>query len=79
VPHNGLIDGWVIPAGTVVFLSTASANRDDAVFEEAARFDITCASSLAHSQRCASMATSTGGPGTGISGPTILPLAFDPT
>ena len=35
------VDGWVIPPGTVVFLSLASANRDETVFDEPLRFDIT--------------------------------------
>jgi len=35
------VDGWLIPAGTVVFLSLASANRDDTFFDEPLRFDIT--------------------------------------
>ena len=35
------VDGWMIPPGTVVFLSLASANRDEAVFDEPLRFDIT--------------------------------------
>jgi cytochrome P450 len=34
------IGGWVVPAGTLVFLSTASANRDEAAYDEAATFDI---------------------------------------
>lgn len=35
------IGGWAIPAGTLVFLSTASANRDETAYDEAATFDIT--------------------------------------
>jgi cytochrome P450 len=35
------VDGWVIPPSTVVFLSLASANRDDTVFDEPLNFDIT--------------------------------------
>jgi cytochrome P450 len=35
------VGGWIIPAGTVVFLSVASANRDEAVFENPLDFDIT--------------------------------------
>jgi cytochrome P450 len=35
------VDGWLIPAGTVVFLSIASANRDESVFDDPLRFDIT--------------------------------------
>lgn len=35
------VDGWLVPAGTVVFLSCASANRDDAAYDDPLRFDIT--------------------------------------
>ena len=35
------IGGWAIPAGTLVFLSTASANRDETAYDEAGMFDIT--------------------------------------
>ena len=35
------VDGWVIPAQTLVFLSLASANRDDTVFDDPLQFDIT--------------------------------------
>ena len=35
------VDGWVIPPGHLVFLSLASANRDDTVFDDPLRFDIT--------------------------------------
>ena len=35
------VDGWVIPPRTLVFLSLASANRDDTVFDDPLRFDIT--------------------------------------
>ena len=35
------IDGWPVPAGTLVFLSTYSANRDEKVYPFAADFDIT--------------------------------------
>jgi cytochrome P450 len=35
------VDGWLVPAGTVVFLSVASANRDERAFAEPLRFDIT--------------------------------------
>jgi cytochrome P450 len=35
------LDGWVIPAGTVLMLSSAGANRDPEVFKEPLRFDIT--------------------------------------
>ena len=34
------VDGWAIPAGTLVFLSVASANRDETVFEDSLAFDI---------------------------------------
>jgi cytochrome P450 len=35
------VDGWRIPAGTLVFLSVASANRDPRHYDDALRFDIT--------------------------------------
>ena len=35
------VDGWSIPAGTVVFLSVASANRDESVYSDPLSFDIT--------------------------------------
>ena len=35
------VDGWCIPAGTIVFLSLASANRDHRHFDDPMRFDIT--------------------------------------
>jgi cytochrome P450 len=35
------VDGWSIPAGTLVFLSVASANRDERVFDDPLDFDIT--------------------------------------
>lgn len=35
------VDGWIVPAGTVVFLSVASANRDEAVYDDGLIFDIT--------------------------------------
>lgn len=35
------VDGWVIPAGTFVFLSLASSNRDSDAYDDAAEFDIT--------------------------------------
>ena len=34
------VDGWTIPAGTIVFLSVASANRDETVYEDPLTFDI---------------------------------------
>ena len=99
------VDGWAIPAGTIVFLSVASANRDETVFDNPLDFDITAERE--------SQLTFGGGPhyclgvhlaraemeealrilparlpnlrldgepqwrlGTGIAGPTVLPLAF---
>jgi cytochrome P450 len=99
------IDGWAIPAGTLLFLSVASANRDETVFDDALEFDITAERE--------SQLTFGGGPhyclgvhlaraemeealrilpvrlpnlrldgepvwrmGTGIAGPSALPLAF---
>ncbi len=35
-----VVEGWAIPAGTLVSLSLAAANRDPAVFPEPDRFDI---------------------------------------
>jgi cytochrome P450 len=35
------VDGWSIPAGTLVFLSVASANRDETAFDDSLEFDIT--------------------------------------
>jgi hypothetical protein len=35
------VDGWSIPAGTLVFLSVASANRDETAFSDSLEFDIT--------------------------------------
>ena len=35
------VDGWVIPPRPLVFLSLASANRDDTFFDDPLRFDIT--------------------------------------
>jgi cytochrome P450 len=100
------VDGWAIPAGTILFLSVASANRDETVFDDPLGFDITAARE--------SQLTFGGGPhyclgvhlaraemeealrilparlpnlrldgepvwreGTGIAGPSVLPLAFD--
>jgi cytochrome P450 len=34
------VDDWLIPAGTVVFLSFASANRDESYYDDPYRFDI---------------------------------------
>jgi cytochrome P450 len=100
------VDGWAIPAGTILFLSVASANRDETVFDDPLGFDITAERE--------SQLTFGGGPhyclgvhlaraemeealrilptrlrnlrldgepvwreGTGIAGPSVLPLAFD--
>jgi cytochrome P450 len=39
--HGGpQVGGWAIPAGTLAFLSTASANRDESAYDDAATFDI---------------------------------------
>jgi cytochrome P450 len=99
------IAGWSIPAGTLVFLSVASANRDESVFDDPLAFDITAERET--------QLTFGGGPhyclgvhlaraemeealrilprrlpnlrldgevvwraGTGIAGPSVLPLAF---
>jgi cytochrome P450 len=35
------VDGWSIPTGTFIYLSLASANQDEEVWEVPARFDIT--------------------------------------
>lgn len=35
------VDGWSIPTGTFMYLSLASANKDEEVWEAPARFDIT--------------------------------------
>lgn len=35
------VDGWELPQGTFIHLSLASANRDEAIFDAPARFDIT--------------------------------------
>ncbi len=35
------IDGWTIPKGTIVMVSLFSANRDEDLFSDALRFDIT--------------------------------------
>jgi cytochrome P450 len=101
------VDGWEVPAGTMIFLSAASANRDEDAYDDALVFDIT-------KERAPHM-TFGGGPhyclganlaraemeealrilprrlrnirlesepawrmGTGISGPSTVPLAFDP-
>ena len=101
------VDGWLIPAGTFVFLSMASANHDAEVYDDASEFDIT--------RRAAPNLTFGAGPhfclganlaraemeealqilatrlphirlddvptwrsDTGIFGPALMPLAFDP-
>jgi cytochrome P450 len=100
------IDGWIIPAGTVVFLSIASANRDERVFDDPLRFDITVerapnlsfgggphyclGANLARAEMAEALVLLarrlrglrldgevTWRPGTGIVGPTSLPIAFD--
>jgi cytochrome P450 len=102
------VDGWSIPAGTLVFLSVASANRDEAAFEHPLDFDITAhrethltfgsgphyclGAHLARAEMEEALAIlphrlpnlRLGGEvtwrvGTGIAGPDILPLEFDPT
>jgi cytochrome P450 len=101
------VDGWSIPAGTVVFLSLRSANRDEAAFDEPLRFDITLeraphlsfgggphyclGANLARAEMAEALLVLvrrlpnvrltgevTWRTGTGIVGPTSLPLAFDP-
>ncbi len=102
------IDGWSIPAGTLLFLSVASANRDEAIFEHPLDFDITAhrethltfgsgphyclGAHLARAEMEEALAIlphrlpnlrlggeATWRVGTGITGPDILPLEFDPT
>jgi cytochrome P450 len=101
------IDGWLLPAGTLVTLALASANRDASVYDEPLRFDITAqrpphltfgggphfclGANLARAEmeealrilptRLANIrldSEPTWRTGTGISGPTTLPLTFDP-
>lgn len=101
------VDGWRIPAGTIVFLSLASANRDEGYFDDGLSFDITAerethftfgggphyclGANLARAEMEEAMAVLAdrmtgmrldGDPqwreGTGIGGPSRLPLAFDP-
>jgi cytochrome P450 len=101
------VDGWALPAGTVVFLSLASANRDESVFDDPLRFDIAAdrpphlsfgtgphhclGANLARAEMEEALrilptrlrnVRLDGEPiwrtGTGISGPTALPLAFEP-
>jgi cytochrome P450 len=100
------IDGWVIPPNTLVFLSLASANRDEALFDEPLGFDITAqraphssfgggphyclGANLARAEMEEALRILPGRlphlrldgdvewrTGTGISGPTHLPLAFE--
>jgi len=101
------VDGWLVPANTIVFLSLASANRDDRFVDDPLTFDITkerpphltfgggphhcLGASLARAEmeealrilpaRLRDVALD-GEPewriGTGITGPTVLPLRFDP-
>lgn len=101
------VDGWIVPANTIVFLSLASANRDHRFVDDALTFDITIerpphmtfgggphhclGASLARAEmeealrilsaRLRNVALD-GEPewrvGTGITGPTVLPLRFDP-
>ena len=101
------VDGWLIPAGTVVFLSFAAANRDEAYYDDPYRFDIAVArpphltfgggphyclgANLARAEMTEALQIlSRRLPGlrldgdvewradTGITGPTSLPLAFEP-
>jgi len=101
------VDGWTVPANTIVFLSLASANRDERFVADPLKFDITAerpphltfgggphhclGASLARAEmeealrilpaRLRNVALD-GQPewrvGTGITGPTSLPLRFDP-
>jgi cytochrome P450 len=100
------VDGWVVPAGTLVYLSVASANRDESVFDDSLRFDITVdrpphltfgagphyclGANLARAEMEVALAVLAsrlrnvrldGDPvwrtGTGISGPSSLPIAFE--
>jgi cytochrome P450 len=102
------VDGWAIPAGTLVFLSVASGNRDSTVYDDAMGFDITATreahltfgggphyclgANLARAEMEEALVVLArrmpdlrldGEPswrlGTGISGPTVLPLAFTPS
>jgi cytochrome P450 len=100
------VEGWVIPTDTIVFLAIASANRDEAVFDEPLRFDITASrpqhltfgggphyclgANLARAEMTEALTILArrlpglrpdGEPawrvGTGITGPTRLPIAFE--
>jgi cytochrome P450 len=87
------IGGWAIPAGTLVFLSTASANRDETAYDEAGTFDITSdrVPHLARAEMEEALRILPGRlrdirldgqpswrQGTAISGPSHLPLRFEP-
>jgi cytochrome P450 len=101
------VEGWAIPAGTIVFLSFRSANRDEAAFDDPLRFDISLdrgphlsfgggphyclGANLARAEMAEALLVLarrlpnlrldgevTWRTGTGIIGPTALPLAFDP-
>jgi cytochrome P450 len=41
VVEDAEVDGYVFPAGTMVLMNTAAANRDPAVYQDPARVDIT--------------------------------------
>jgi cytochrome P450 len=100
------VEGWSIPAGTLVFLSVASANRDESVFDDPLTFDITAEREghlsfgggthyclgvhLARAEMEEALRILPGRlpnlrldgeavwrEGTGIQGPSLLPLAFD--
>lgn len=101
------IDDWLIPAYTIVFMSVASANRDERVYANSLDFDITAAreephltfgsgphfclgANLARAEMEEALTILSrrlrnprldGEPtwrmGTGIAGPTTLPLAFE--
>jgi cytochrome P450 len=102
------IDGWAVPAGTLVFLGLASSNRDADVYTDALTFDITAerethltfgggphyclGANLARAEMEEALVILArrlpdlrldGEPswreGTGISGPSSLPLAFTPS
>jgi len=101
------VDGWEIPAGTVIFLTVASANRDESAYDDPLSFDITAnraphltfgagphyclGANLARAEMEEALRIlptrlrnlrlddePSWREGTGISGPTHLPLAFDP-
>jgi cytochrome P450 len=101
------VGGWAIPAGTLVILSTASANRDESVYDDAGTFDITAdrvphltfgggphyclGANLARAEMEEALRVLPGRlhniqlngqpswrQGTGITGPSHLPLRFKP-